>query len=113
MGGEGETPNTTLHGGEGTTPIQTGTNLEGGSNTSAWAFKASGNDKVTVASGFENFAKVPSTKGGVKIAENNAENKTVAGATVDITYGVGINTAQPAGTYEGKVTYTLSEKAAS
>ena len=88
--------------------IATGTTLDG--SVSNWAFKvAKGGDdasKVTLTTGYDQFSAVPSSS--QKIATGTS---TAGKATVSATYGVGISATQSAGTYTGKVTYTLAHPA--
>ena len=88
--------------------IATGTTLDG--SVSNWAFKiAKGGDdaaNVTITAGYDNFSAVPSAS--TKIAQGTS---TAGKSTITATYGVGISATQSAGTYTGKVTYTLAHPA--
>ena len=88
--------------------IATGTTLDG--SVSNWAFKiAKGGDdaaNVTITAGYDNFSAVPSAS--TKIAHGTS---TAGKSTITATYGVGISATQSAGTYTGKVTYTLAHPA--
>lgn len=99
VGGDGSTASTTLTGTAGSIP--TGTAIDGA--TSNWAFKAAGSTNATIAEGYTGFKAIPAT--ATQIA---GATKTVSGETVTITYGVSISKLQAAGTYTGKVTYTLA-----
>ena len=77
--------------------IPTGTSLDG--SASNWAFKAAG---TGVLGGYTDFAQVPTEATAI------AESATPTSAqSVNITYGVSVDATQAAGTYTGKVTYTL------
>lgn len=84
--------------------IATGTTLDG--SVSNWAFKiAKGGDdaaNITITTGYTDFSAIPS--GATKIAQGTS---TAGKSTITATYGVGISSTQSAGTYTGKVTYTL------
>ena len=84
--------------------FNTGTTLDG--TVSAWAFKlAAGTGDhagASIVSGYTDFSVVPTA------ATKVASGTTSAGTqTVTATYGVGISPTQNAGTYTGKVAYTL------
>ncbi len=82
------------------TDIATGTATSGA--TSNWAMKVTG----TGATGFTNFAAVPSS--ATDVAKQTA---SVSGATLTTTYQVFISATQQADTYTGQVTYTLAHPA--
>ncbi len=88
--------------------IATGTTLDG--SVSNWAFKIAkgGSDasNITVTTGYDNFSAVPAAS--TKIAKGTS---TAGNSTITATYGVGISATQSAGTYTGKVTYTLAHPA--
>ena len=88
--------------------IATGTTIDG--SVSNWAFKIAkgGSDasNITVTTGYDNFSAVPSAS--TKIAQGTS---TSGNSTITATYGVGISATQSAGTYTGKVTYTLAHPA--
>ncbi|MBQ3263781.1 hypothetical protein IJH06_01580 [Candidatus Saccharibacteria bacterium] len=88
--------------------IATGTTLDG--SVSNWAFKIAkgGSDasNITITTGYDNFSAVPSAS--TKIAQGTS---TSGNSTIAATYGVGISATQSAGTYTGKVTYTLAHPA--
>ncbi len=79
------------------TDIATGTATSGA--TSNWAMKVTG----TGATGFTNFAAVPSS--ATDVASGTG---AVSGGTLSTTYQVWISATQQADTYTGQVTYTLS-----
>lgn len=84
--------------------INTGTTLDG--TVSDWAFKLTAGTEehagASIVSGYTDFSVVPTT------ATKVASGTTSAGTqTVTATYGVGISPTQNAGTYTGKVSYTL------
>lgn len=83
--------------------ITTGTTFSG--DTSAWAFKVSSTGG-TVQGSYGEFSAIPDTAAVVAQA-----NDATADDTVKVTYGAYISDDQPAGTYTGKVTYTLSHPA--
>lgn len=90
---------TAMHGTNGGTTIATGTDLDNPA-VSNWAVQATGD---TVTSAYKGkFGVIPGED--TPIAEST---NATSGSTVDITYGVSISNDQPAGTYTGKVTYTL------
>jgi len=84
--------------------IATGITLDG--SVSNWAFKVTkgGTDaaNVTITEGYTGFNPIPSAQTKIATGTSTAGNSTVAA-----TYGVGISSTQSAGTYTGKVTYTL------
>ena len=83
--------------------IATGTTFSG--TTSAWAFKFESTGG-TVQGSCGEFSAIPGTATVVAQA-----NDATADDTVNVTYGAYISADQPAGTYTGKVTYTLSHPA--
>ncbi len=88
--------------------ISTGTTLDG--SVSNWAFKIAkgGTDagNITITTGYDSFSAVPSA--ATKIAQGTS---TAGNSTITATYGVGISATQSAGTYTGKVQYTLAHPA--
>lgn len=88
--------------------IATGTARDGG--TSNWAMKllvdAGSANLITIDNGFSSYSAVPSTYTKVAYAESNTDT-SVQGISVSTTYAAYINSTQPAGTYTGKVKYTL------
>ena len=84
--------------------IATGTTLDG--TVSNWAFKVAGANGADIQGGYDKFSMIPTTK--VKIAKGDTVTTT---AKVTATYGVGISSTQEAGTYTGKVTYSLAQPA--
>lgn len=87
--------------------IPTGTTLDG--TVSGWAFKVAGNAGSAVQGSYDNYSEVPTT--AVVVAKNAASAATTTTATVTASYGVSISPTQEAGTYTGKVTYTLAHPA--
>ena len=93
--------------------IATGTATSG--NTSNWAMKLNAPNSesisypLTLDNGFGSYSAVPATF--TKVAHRDSGTDTGAaaeGSTLTSTYAAFINTSQPAGTYTGKVKYTLS-----
>ncbi len=82
----------------------------GSASTSSWAFSlaAGGDNAPTITTGYTGFKAVPATS--QKVATGTS---TYGDSTVTATYGVGISETQSAGTYTGKVQYTLTHPAAS
>ena len=84
-------------------------------NTSNWAMKLATNASATYAleldNGYNNYSIVPSDY--VKVAHRDSatdipsSNTTATGAELTTTYAAYISQTQPAGTYSGKVIYTL------
>ena len=86
--------------------IQTGTATSG--DTSSWSMKigsVAGTYAPTIENSFNNYHTVPSTY--TKIASFPAVTDTVEGSSVTATYATYISPYQVAGTYTGKVKYTL------
>ncbi len=90
--------------------ISTGTATSG--NTSNWAMKlatpASATYPITLDNGFNNYHAVPNEY--TKVAHRDSTTDTGAsaeGASLTTTYAAYISNTQPAGTYAGKVIYTL------
>ena len=84
--------------------IATGTTLDG--TVSDWAFKVSGANGATIQGSYDGYSEVPTT--AAVIAKGTTTTTT---ATVTAAYGVGISPTQEAGTYTGKVAYTLAHPA--
>ena len=90
--------------------ISTGIATSG--NTSNWAMKLATNSGATYAltldNGFNAYSAVPSTYTKVAHRDSGTDIGTGAtGASLTTTYAVYVNQTQPAGTYSGKVIYTL------
>ncbi len=90
--------------------ISTGTATSG--NTSNWAMKlatnASATYAVTLDNGFGAYSAVPSSYTKVAHRDSGTDIGTTAtGAELTTTYAAFVNQTQPAGTYVGKVIYTL------
>ncbi len=95
--------------------IDTGTATSG--NTSNWAMKlaiyqdsgdTSGTNAVAIDNGFDNYHTVPSSY--TKVAHKDVSTDMTAstgGVKLTTTYAAFISPTQPAGTYTGKVIYTL------
>ena len=90
--------------------ISTGTATSG--NTSNWAMKLTTNSSATYAvtldNDFGSYSAVPSAY--TKVAHRNSGTDigtTATGAELTTTYAAFVNQTQPAGTYIGKVIYTL------
>ena len=80
------------------TAIATGTATSG--DTSNWAFKVAGTNAVAA---YTSYSAVPAS--ATKVAGNSTSTSE---ETLYTGYQVWISAAQPAGTYTGKVTYTVS-----
>ncbi len=90
--------------------ISTGTATSG--NTSNWAMKLATNSSATYAvtldNGFGAYSAVPSSYTKVAHRDSGTDIGTTAtGAELTTTYAAFVNQTQPAGTYIGKVIYTL------
>ena len=90
--------------------ISTGTATSG--NTSNWAMKLATNSSATYAvtldNGFGAYSSVPSSYTKVAHRDSGTDIGTTAtGAELTTTYAAFVNQTQPAGTYIGKVIYTL------
>ena len=90
--------------------ISTGTATSG--NTSNWAMKLATNSSATYAvtldNGFGAYSAVPSSYTKVAHRDSGTDIGTTAtGAELTTTYAAFVNQTQPAGTYVGKVIYTL------
>ena len=90
--------------------ISTGTATSG--STSNWAMKlatnSSATDAVTLDNGFGSYSSVPSSyTNGAHRDSGTDIGTTATGAELTTTYAAFVNQTQPAGTYIGKVIYTL------
>lgn len=91
--------------------IPTGTATSG--NTSTWAMKlaqVSGTTPATIENGYDAYNIVPDSYTKVatlNTATDPASTSSPTGSSVSTTYSVYISPTQPAGTYVGKVKYTL------
>ena len=90
--------------------IATGTATSG--NTSNWAMKLATNSSatypITIDNSFDNYHAVPSPYAKVAHRDSGTDIGTNAtGAELTSTYAAYMNQTQPAGTYSGKVKYTL------
>lgn len=82
------------------------TNLKADTATSDWGFKLAKEGDTTIEAGYDDWSAVPTT------AQDVAHGTDLAGSdTISVTYGVAISGTQKAGTYQGKVKFTLSEPA--
>ena len=90
--------------------ISTGTATSG--STSNWAMKLATNSSATYAvtldNGFGAYSSVPSSYTKVAHRDSGTDIGTTAtGAELTTTYAAFVNQTQPAGTYTGKVKYTM------
>ena len=86
--------------------IVTGTATSG--STSNWAMKlqsVSGQTSPTITASYTNYNNVPSTQ--TKVATLTTATSGNSGVSVQSTYAAFISGTQPAGTYNGKVKYTM------
>ena len=86
--------------------ITTGTAQNG--NTSNWAMKlnsVTGTYAPTILSDFDSYHAVPDTY--TKVATRTAGTDATVGANIQSTYAVYVTSTQPAGSYNGKVKYTM------
>ena len=89
--------------------ISTNTSTSG--NTSAWSMKlaaVSGTTTATIENGYSNYHTVPDDY--TKVATLNTitnPGTSTTGSSISTTYQAYISPTQPAGTYTGKVKYTL------
>ena len=86
--------------------IVTGTAQNG--NTSNWAMKlnaVTGTYAPTILSSFDSYHAVPDTY--TKVATRTSGTDATVGASIQSTYAVYVTSLQPAGSYNGKVRYTL------
>ncbi len=97
----------TMSDGQGNTiPSENGT-LDG--TTSNWAFKISSNDaRVKIDGGYNDYSQIPTAPTTVASGSGTV---TAGAATVQTYYGVSASKTQTAGTYTGKVEYTLTSLA--
>ena len=97
----------------GTTDINTGNDFASAtgsysSNTSQWAMQVnnvSGSSIPTIVNNFDSLSLVPTTY--TKVAEYNAATTASSTSAITTKYGAYIAIGHPAGTYTGKVKYTL------
>ncbi|MBR0465386.1 hypothetical protein IJJ02_01170 [Candidatus Saccharibacteria bacterium] len=88
--------------------INTGTNTTG--DNSSWSMKlaaASGVTPPTILNNFDNYHVVPATYTQIAKYTSSTSSGTAAGAAVQAKYQVYISSGQLAGTYTGKVKYTM------
>ena len=87
--------------------ITTGTATSG--STSNWAMKLESNDPGTVnmniVNGYNNYSAIPDTY--TKVAQITSSTASATPATMSSTYAAFIASDQTAGTYNGKVKYTM------
>ena len=86
--------------------IVTGTATSG--STSNWAMKltvVAGTYQATLTNGFGSYRAVPTTY--TKAATLTSQTDTTTGSSIQSTYAVFASATQGAGTYQGKVRYTL------
>ena len=87
--------------------ITTGTATSG--STSNWAMKLESNDPGTVnmniVNGYNNYSAIPDTY--TKVAQITSSTASATPATMSSTYATFIASDQTAGTYNGKVKYTM------
>ncbi|MBR2741781.1 hypothetical protein IKD98_03475 [Candidatus Saccharibacteria bacterium] len=77
-------------------------------NTSNWAMKlnsVTGTYAPTILSDFDSYHAVPDTY--TKVATRTAGTDATVGANIQSTYAVYVTSTQPAGSYNGKVKYTM------
>lgn len=104
VGGDGTTVSTVMTPSPATnTPIATGVATSGAN--SAWAVKITGATGINIQNGFDAFRTIPGTATVVATGSGTVEN------AFTMLYQVYVGTAQQAGTYTGKVTYTLTSTA--
>ena len=79
------------------------------SNTSQWAMRVETvpgqTDSPTITNNYDSLSLVPTTY--TKVAQYNANTSTPSTSSITTEYGAYIAIGQPAGTYTGKVKYTL------
>lgn len=85
----------------------TTTKLESG-NTSAWSMKIVAAEGVTIQGGYDDYNVMPAGS-GVVVAKGSTSTTTDVTFTPE--YRVYVGTDQPADTYTGTVTYTISSPA--
>ena len=89
-----------------TNDIITGTAIAG--NISNWSMKLTsiaGTYAPTLENGYESYKEVPATY--TKVATFNSTTDATIGSSIETTYRAYISGTQPAGTYTGKVKYTM------
>ena len=102
VGAGAESHTTDLLSKEGDYTIPTSATI--GTDASGWGFKLTGSTEASdVEETYQSFAAVPSS--ATKVAGGSAP---VDSHEISVTYGVGVDAEQQAGTYTGKVTYVLS-----
>ena len=84
--------------------IDTGTGTSGSSN---WSMKLAGGtgDAASIVSPYNDYAAVPASY--AKVASYTSATTGTSGTSFTTTYGAYINSTQAAGTYTGKVKYTM------
>ena len=93
---------TAMKGSVANTSIATGT-----SGDAYWNFKlATSNERITLASGFGSEHAIPAT--ATKVANSTTNMATISNGQITVTYKVKASSTQIAGTYTGKVTYTIA-----
>ena len=97
VGSSTGTPVTSMVGTSGGTTIATGTAESGA--TSNWMFKVAGTSTVA---GYQSWSAIPAT--ATKVATSST---AVSEAAINTGYQVWVSATQEAGTYTGKVTYTV------
>ena len=92
--------------------INTGTDASGAN--SAWSMKlqqvTTGTYATTIDSGFGSYSNIPSTYTRVAHKDSATDavgTNPIVGSSISLTYGAYISSTQNAGTYEGKVKFTL------
>ena len=86
--------------------IATGTATSG--NTSNWAMKVNavtGAYAPTIQNSFGSYHEVPNAY--MKVAQYNSNTDTSTGSSITSTYAAYVKSDQPAGSYNGKVKYTM------
>ena len=87
--------------------ITTGTATSG--STSNWAMKLESNDpefyNMTIMNGYDSYSTIPDTY--TKVAQITSSTASATPATMSSTYAAFIASDQTAGTYNGKVKYTM------
>lgn len=74
-------------------------------STSNWAFKIGVNGGAQIEGSYGDYSAIPST--ATTVAKNTSEAAT-ENATIQAYYGASASKTQVAGTYTGRVTYTLT-----
>ena len=83
--------------------------LKNDADGSDWGFKLAdgGDEGAQIVGGYNDFKQIPTTPTEVATSKESGKKS----ASVQVTYGVVIGSTQAPDTYEGKVTYTLSQPA--